>query len=92
VLAAADYVRLLSAAGLTVDAWETTYHHVLPGDDPVFEWFKGTGLRPYLDALSGDDLEEFSAEVREHLRRAYPPEPFGTIMPFPRLFVVAHRP
>ncbi|WP_426510304.1 methyltransferase domain-containing protein [Dactylosporangium sp. McL0621] len=92
VLDAAEYVRLLCAAGLTVDAWETTYYHVLPGDDPVFEWFKGTGLRPYLDALSGEDLEEFSADIRTELRRLYPREPFGTILPFPRLFVVAHRP
>ncbi|WP_432986126.1 methyltransferase domain-containing protein [Dactylosporangium sp. CA-233914] len=91
VLSPEEYVRLLSAAGLAVDAWETTYYHVLPGDDPVFEWFKGTGLRPYLDALSGDDLEAFTTEVKEHLRRRYPNEPFGTIMPFPRLFVVAHR-
>ncbi|MEV8514066.1 methyltransferase domain-containing protein [Dactylosporangium sp. NPDC051484] len=91
VLDAAEYVRLLSAAGLTVDAWETTYYHVLPGDDPVFEWFKGTGLRPYLDALSPDDAEAFAAEVREELRVRYPREPFGTILPFPRLFIVGHR-
>jgi trans-aconitate 2-methyltransferase len=64
---------------------------VLPGDDPVFEWFKGTGLRPYLDALSGSDLEEFTADVKSELRRRYPHEPFGTLLPFPRLFVVAHR-
>ncbi|MFG2036474.1 methyltransferase domain-containing protein [Dactylosporangium sp. NPDC048998] len=91
VLEAPEYVRLLGAAGLTVDAWETTYYHVLPGDDPVFEWFKGTGLRPYLDALSPDDAEAFAAEVREELRIRYPREPFGTILPFPRLFVVGHR-
>ncbi|MFI5906858.1 methyltransferase domain-containing protein [Dactylosporangium sp. NPDC051541] len=91
VLPATDYVRLLSTAGLTVDAWETTYYHVLPGEDPVFEWFKGTGLRPYLDALSGADLDAFTSEMRQYLRRVYPPEPFGTILPFPRLFVVAHR-
>jgi trans-aconitate 2-methyltransferase len=91
VLPAAAYVRLLSAAGLTVDAWETTYYHVLPGDDAVYEWFKGTGLRPYLDALDGDDREAFAAEVRAQLRERYPREPFGTILPFPRLFVVAHR-
>ncbi|WP_344613238.1 methyltransferase domain-containing protein [Dactylosporangium salmoneum] len=89
VLDAEEYVRLLSAAGLTVDAWQTTYYHVLPGDDPVFEWFKGTGLRPYLDAL--DDAEAFAEEVRVELRARFPREPFGTILPFPRLFVVAHR-
>ncbi|GAA3457798.1 methyltransferase domain-containing protein [Dactylosporangium matsuzakiense] len=91
VLPATEYVRLLSAAGLTVDAWETTYYHVLPGDDPVYEWFKGTGLRPYLDALAGADLEAFTSRMRQYLRQRYPREPFGTVLPFPRLFVVAHR-
>jgi trans-aconitate 2-methyltransferase len=86
------YLRVLSAAGLTVDVWQTTYFHVLPGEDPVLEWFSGTGLRPYLDALSGQDLVDFRASVAARLRELYPREPFGTILPFPRLFVVAHRP
>lgn len=85
------YVRTLAGLGLTVDAWETTYFHVLPGDDPVLEWFSGTGLRPYLDALSGAELDDFRARVATRLRAVYPREPFGTILPFPRLFVVAHR-
>jgi trans-aconitate 2-methyltransferase len=88
-----EYVDLLAGAGLHVDARETTYLHVLPGTDPVLEWFAGTGLRPYLDAL-GDDkpaLTDFRAEVAERLREAYPPAPYGTILPFPRIFVVAHR-
>lgn len=48
----AEYAALLLAAGLRVDAWETTYLHVLPGADPVLEWMRGTGLRPVLAALS----------------------------------------
>jgi len=89
----AEYVDLLARLGLTVDAWETTYQHVLPGADPVLEWFSGTGLRPYLDALAGDprSLSEFRAEVAARLRDAYPAAPYGTILPFPRIFVVAHR-
>lgn len=85
------YVRTLTDLGLTVDMWETTYFHVLPGDDPVLEWFSGTGLRPYFDALSGDELDHFRARVAAHLQERYPREPFGTILPFPRLFVVAQR-
>jgi trans-aconitate 2-methyltransferase len=89
----AEYIEVLAAAGLTVDAWETTYHHVLPGPDPVLEWFAGTGLRPYLDALRGDPVElaDFRAEVAALLREEYPPTPYGTILPFPRIFLVAHR-
>jgi trans-aconitate 2-methyltransferase len=87
------YADLLARLGLRVDAWETTYFHILPGADPVLEWFSGTGLRPYLDALRHDDeaLAEFRAEVGELLRGAYPRAPYGTILPFPRIFVVAHR-
>jgi trans-aconitate 2-methyltransferase len=87
------YVDLLAGLGLRVDAWETTYLHVLPGTDPVLDWFSGTGLRPYLDALRADPvaLAEFRTEVGAALRAAYPPAPYGTILPFPRVFVVAHR-
>jgi trans-aconitate 2-methyltransferase len=89
----AEYVDVLAGAGLRVDAWETTYQHLLPGTDPVLEWFSGTGLRPYLDALRADPvaLAEFRAEVGALLRAEYPPAPYGTILPFPRIFVVAHR-
>ncbi len=93
VLAPEVYVDVLSAAGLTVDAWETTYFHVLPGADPVLEWFTGTGLRPYLDALADDPVavQEFRLALAERLREAYPRQSFGTILQFPRLFVVGAR-
>jgi trans-aconitate 2-methyltransferase len=87
------YVDRLARLGLAVDAWETTYQHILTGTDPVLDWFSGTGLRPYLDALRDDQaaLAEFRAEVADRLREAYPAAPYGTVLPFPRVFVVAHR-
>src|SRR5690606_34606066 len=48
---AATYLRVLQDAGPEVDAWETTYLHVLEGPDPVFTWVSGTGARPTLQAL-----------------------------------------
>lgn len=48
----AVYLDLLIRTGCTVNAWEATYLHVLHGPDPVVEWYKGTGLRPVLAALS----------------------------------------
>jgi len=41
----ADYLAALAALGCAVDAWETTYLHLLTGDDPVFTWVSGTGAR-----------------------------------------------
>ncbi len=88
-----EYLDTLAGAGLTVNAWETTYLHVLPGEDPVLEWFAGTGLRPYLNALAADPdaLARFRTEVAERLRIEYPRHEYGTVLPFRRLFVVATR-
>jgi trans-aconitate 2-methyltransferase len=87
----ADYAELLAGAGCEVDAWETTYVHILEGDDPVLEWYKGTGLRPVLAVLDADQAADFLAEYGEQVRAAYPPNSFGTIFPFRRVFTVAHR-
>jgi trans-aconitate 2-methyltransferase len=86
-----EYVDLLARLGCAVDVWETTYLHVLPGEDAVLEWFTGTGLRPYLDALQPDAeaVAQFRTDVAAELRQAYPPAPYGTVLPFPRVFVVA---
>ena len=87
------YAALLADAGCTVDAWETTYLHVLQGNDPVLQWVRGTGLRPVLDTLA-DDPELQSAYVDTYaarLRDAYPRKPWGTLMPFRRIFAVARR-
>jgi len=87
----ADYAALLAAAGCEVDAWETTYVHILPGPDPVLEWYKGTGLRPVLAVLDAEQAADFLAEYGEQLRAAYPASSFGTMFPFRRVFAVAHR-
>jgi trans-aconitate 2-methyltransferase len=89
-----EYIDLLAPLGVRINAWETAYLHLLAGPDPVLEWFAGTGLRPYLDVLEGDEpaLAQFRAEVAAGLREAYPPRSYGTVLPFRRIFVVAARP
>jgi trans-aconitate 2-methyltransferase len=86
------YARALADRGLRVDAWETTYLHLLRGPDPVLEWVKGTGLRPVLAALGPHEAEEFLAQYGARLREAYPAWSDGvTPFPFRRVFVVAQR-
>lgn len=86
-----DYLDALAGAGCEVDAWETTYLHVLKGPDAVLEWVKGTALRPVLDLLDEEQTPEFLAEYGSLLRDAYPQRDYGTVFPFRRIFVVAHR-
>ena len=85
----AVYLDRLAGLGCTVDAWETTYLHVLTGDDPVFTWVSGTGARPTLQALPDDLRADFEEEFRRRLRAAYPPHDYGVVLPFRRIFVVA---
>jgi trans-aconitate 2-methyltransferase len=88
---AEDYLRALARPGWSVDAWETTYLHVLQGPDPVFEWISGTGARPVLEALPDAERERFAEEYKARLRRAYPAFEAGTVLPFRRAFAVATR-
>ncbi|MET9577446.1 trans-aconitate 2-methyltransferase [Streptomyces massasporeus] len=87
------YLERLTSLGCAADVWETTYLHLLHGDDPVLDWVKGTGLRPVLTALADDPeaREAFVAEYRAALREAYPAGPHGTPFPFRRVFAVARR-
>jgi trans-aconitate 2-methyltransferase len=87
----ADYVTLLARPGFEVDAWETSYLHILHGENPVLEWTKGSTLRPVLSALGAEQAGAFLREYGERLRDAYPPLPFGTVFPFRRVFAVVHR-
>ncbi|MEV0991797.1 trans-aconitate 2-methyltransferase [Streptomyces sp. NPDC049949] len=93
ILEPAEYLARLIELGCAVDIWDTTYHQLLTGTDPVLDWVKGTALRPVLTAL-GDDrgaVEAFLAEYRDLLREAYPPGPCGTVFPFRRIFAVARK-
>jgi trans-aconitate 2-methyltransferase len=87
----AEYAELLARPGYEVDAWETSYLHILQGDDPVLEWTKGTALRPVLAALDAERAAGFLEEYGQRLRQAYARGPFGTIYPFRRVFTVVHK-
>jgi trans-aconitate 2-methyltransferase len=77
--------------GWSVDAWETTYLHVLRGPDPVLRWISGTGARPVLQALPEHLRVSFEREYGAALRAAYPGREYGTVLPFRRVFCVAWR-
>jgi trans-aconitate 2-methyltransferase len=92
----ATYLRYLARLGCAVEAWETTYLHVLDpeGEDenPVLTWVTSTGLRPVLDILTDEQeraafMEPYAAE----LAQAYPRTPNGVVFPFRRVFAVARR-
>ncbi|MEA2946032.1 MAG: trans-aconitate 2-methyltransferase, partial [Alphaproteobacteria bacterium] len=87
------YFGALREKATRVDIWRTTYFHVLHGGpNAVVEWFKGSALRPYLDALNESERAEFLARYESAIAAAYPAFADGAVLlPFPRLFIVATR-
>lgn len=87
------YYALLRDRVAGLDVWRTTYHHPLAGGaNAVVEWFKGSGLRPYVDPLDADERAAYLARYEAAIAKAYPALPDGTVLlPFPRLFIVATR-
>jgi len=88
------YYDVLAPHAARIDLWETEYIHVMAGPEAIVDWYKGTGLRPFLDALTSEtDRTKFTAEYLERIRAAFPRRPNGRVLfPFRRLFVVAYRP
>lgn len=87
------YYELLRPLCTRVDVWLTTYHHPLAdGPKAVVEWFKGSGLRPFLQPLDDAERAAYLARYEAEIAGAYPPLADGSVLlPFPRLFIVATR-
>jgi trans-aconitate 2-methyltransferase len=87
------YYDVLAPHARQLDIWTTEYLHLLPGVDEIVDWYRGTGLRPWLDALaSEDDRQQFVSDFRSVITQEFPPRPGGDVLfPFRRLFLVAYR-
>jgi len=92
VEAPAFYYDLLAARGARVDLWQTTYEHVMADAAAIVEWVRGTGLRPYLDAVGTDLRAQYEHAYTRAIDAAYPARADGKrLFSFPRLFLVAAR-
>ena len=85
-----EYYDVIRPRVASLDIWQTTYLHVLTGEDAVTEWAAGSSLRPFLDKLPPDEAVQFRAAYSAALRPHYPRRPDGTtLLPFRRFFFVA---
>jgi trans-aconitate 2-methyltransferase len=90
---AAFYYDTLQPLASRIELWETTYYHVVAGSEALLDWYRGTGLRPFLEALAGDEeRREFERRLLDRCIAAYPRQPGGRVLfPFTRLFFIAYR-
>ncbi len=90
--APAAYYDLLGPLCAQLDIWHTAYNHVMAGADAIVEWFRGSGLRPFLAPLDDAMRRDFLADYTARVAQAYPPRHDGRVLlRFPRLFIVAIR-
>ena len=81
---------LLAPRCRIVDLWTTTYQHILDGREAIVDWFRSTGLRPFLDPLDPTTRDLYLAAYRQRLVPDYPLQADGKVLlPFPRRFIVA---
>ena len=84
--------EIAAGLGATVDAWETTYVHLLPasGDEhPVLRWMEGTALRPVKAVLDDAGFQAYKSALSARLEAAYPVVNGLVPFAFRRIFVVA---
>jgi trans-aconitate 2-methyltransferase len=87
------YYDALAPHAARLDLWETEYLHILPNPEAIVEWYRGSGMRPYLQAIGEEsERERFASEYLEGIRPLYPPRPDGRVLfPFRRIFLIAYR-
>lgn len=87
------YYDILAPHAARLDLWTTEYLHLMPNADAIVEWYKGTGLRPFLEKLPYIEAQNrFLADYLTEIKKAYPAQRDGRVLfPFRRLFVIAYR-
>lgn len=87
------YYEILQQMTSTFDIWETTYYHILASHTALIDWYRSTGLRPFLEALpDAKSRLAFEDAVLSECLDAYPAQSDGKIVfPFRRIFFVAYK-
>ncbi|MGM9971253.1 MAG: methyltransferase domain-containing protein [Anaeroplasmataceae bacterium] len=84
--------NILSGVSKSVEMWETTYYHIVSSYDDIINWYKGSGLRPYLEKLADKEKEIFISDIIIKLKEYFPINSDNTILlKMPRLFFIASK-
>ena len=86
------YFDILSEQTKNFEIWKTIYCHRMPSHQSIIEWYKSTGMKPYLDVLNEEEKKEFTADVLKKVSKEYPVQANGEIIfKFPRFFMLAKK-
>ncbi len=89
----AYYYDLLAPRCSRLEMWQTEYIHVMDSTAAILEFIRGTGLRPYLEALGNElDQELYVRLLAGEIAHDYPQRSDGKVLfPFRRLFFIGYR-
>lgn len=86
------YDALVTAGAVRVDVWRTTDELVMASPAAIVDWVRGTGLRPFLEAVPTALQDDYLAAYTAAIDAAYPARHDGArLFSFPRRYVVATR-
>ena len=92
VASANEYYEWLKRDFVSVDIWQTSYAHILPGHSYIVDWMKGAALTPFLSALDQPLQKEFLDDYLNVITNSYRNQKDGNVIfQFPRLFFVARK-
>ena len=65
----------------------------MPDHDGIVEWYKGSGLRPFLDMLPDREKQlDFCNDYRQIISETYPIEKSDKVLlPFTRIFFIVYK-
>jgi len=87
-----EYFDLFTELNADFSIWETIYYQTVHSHEEILEWYRGSGMRPYLAVLSDERKKQFEAAVLERIKANYPVQRDGDIIfRFPRLFFLLEK-
>lgn len=84
------YYDVLAKAGAhSLQLWETEYFQEMNNHSDIFEWVKGTGLRPVSSAMDKTNQEQFKNAYINSISQKYPLQNNGKVLlSYRRIFMV----
>ncbi|MGN1316095.1 MAG: methyltransferase domain-containing protein [Acutalibacteraceae bacterium] len=83
---------ILSQTSCCVTMWETSYYHIVTSHNDIIEWYKGSGLRPYLEKLDTTEKSDFLNDLLGIIKQHFPIQADKSIiLKMPRLFFIANK-
>jgi trans-aconitate 2-methyltransferase len=90
ILPPTGYYDLLRPLCSALDVWHSIYNHPVQGIQGIVDFVATTGLRPYLDPLTGDQRSGYLDAYKTRLAEHYPVAQDGKLLfRFPRIFILA---